>query len=446
MQNRVHHRSSARRVLSLGLASGRLVACATEPSDDAAPDDTAPDTELSDTSGNDVLDSDISENAGATDTTRTTPSDVTAGDADTRGGVPLDEFDLDGQDVAVTAPDGSVAVSGTVPLAAAVDETIPVTAVKWFVDGDEVAYAEPGATPGWSDEWNTLTTPDGDYTVFAKARRTDGTWVTSSTVAVTVENSSRSTDATASGEAPPTNDVPGWRQTFVDDFATDVPLGQFPDLVGDKWSAYPTPWLDTSDNGHYDPQAVVSIDDGVLTKYLHTGDDGNHRVAALLPRVPGTDEHGTIYGRYSIRFRSESIPGYKIAWLLWPDEGTNVTGSVTGVGGNGELNWPEMDLDSDTVSGFVHFQDAIVNNDQYATSTPIDIDEWHTYTMEWSPDLVVMYLDGVEIGRTTERIPNTAMHWVIQTETSLKVEPDDDVSGRLEIDWVAAWAYEPDES
>lgn len=51
--------------------------------------------------------------------------------------------------------------------------------------------------------------------------------------------------------------------------------------------------------------------------------------------------------------------------------------------------------------------------------------------MEWSPNLVVFKLDGVQIGRTSERIPNTAMHWVIQTETSISsVAPLSIVRGR----------------
>jgi hypothetical protein len=63
--------------------------------------------------------------------------------------------------------------------------------------------------------------------------------------------------------------------------------------------------------------------------------------------------------------------------------------------------------------------------------------------MEWSPNLVVLRLDGVEVGRTTERIPNTPMHWVLQTETSLKMTPADSTRGNVQIDYVAAWAYDP---
>jgi hypothetical protein len=63
--------------------------------------------------------------------------------------------------------------------------------------------------------------------------------------------------------------------------------------------------------------------------------------------------------------------------------------------------------------------------------------------IEWSPNLVVFTLDGSEIGRTTTRVPNTPMHWVLQSETSLKTGTAADAKVNLMIDWVAAWAYAP---
>jgi len=238
------------------------------------------------------------------------------------------------------------------------------------------------------------------------------------------------------------SELPGWRHLFVDDFDTDVPLGSFPAQVSAKWSAYPYPWRDTSRNGVYDPGRVVSIDNGVLTKDLRTI-DGQPSVAALTPKVPGSIALGTLYGRYEVRFRSSKPAGFKIAWLLWPVSGTNTTGSSSGVGGNGEIDFPEMNLSDDTVYGFVHRQDSANSSDQFSSQTPVDIAQWHTYTIEWSPNLVVFLLDGYEVGRTTERIPNTPMRWVLQTETQLSGgKPAASARGTVEIDWVSVWAYD----
>jgi hypothetical protein len=55
---------------------------------------------------------------------------------------------------------------------------------------------------------------------------------------------------------------------------------------------------------------------------------------------------------------------------------------------------------------------------------------------------VVLFLDGVEVLKVTERVPQAAMRWVLQTETQLSGgKPLPQVSGMVEIDWVAAWAY-----
>ena len=239
-----------------------------------------------------------------------------------------------------------------------------------------------------------------------------------------------------SGEAMPVGDLRCWRQTFTDNFSTDVALGDFPGAVASKWSAYPSPWKDTTGFGTYSPGKVVSISDGVLNETIRTV-DGQPLVAALVPKLPGSKSFGYRYGRYAVRFRSDPIAGYKMAWLLWPDSNRSPR--------DGEIDLPERSLDSDIVAGFVHHQGATKSGDQEQFAEPFDGTRWHTAVIEWSPGLVVFILDGREIGRTIERVPNTAMHWVIQTETKLDwtKPPAADAAGNVQIDWVAAWAYDP---
>jgi hypothetical protein len=244
-----------------------------------------------------------------------------------------------------------------------------------------------------------------------------------------------------SGAEAPVGNLPGWRQIFLDDFPTNVAKGSFPDAVSSKWGAYPSPWRDTSKNGVYSPKDVVSITNGVLNQDIHTS-GGVHKVAALTPKIPGTSKYGQLYGRYEVRMRADSLPGYKMAWMLWPDSGTTITGSASG-GGNGEIDYPEGEFrEMDKVWGFVHRQNATSGGDQAWFKIPVNVSGWHTYTIEWSPNLVRFLLDGAEVGRTTERIPNTPMHWVLQTETSLKMVPADSTRGNVQIDWAAAWAYD----
>lgn len=235
----------------------------------------------------------------------------------------------------------------------------------------------------------------------------------------------------------PVGDLPCWRQTFVDDFSTDIALGTFPQAAENTWRVYPSPWTDTTGFGTYSPEKVVSVEGGVLNKHIRT-ESGTPLVAAIIPKLPGSKAFGYTYGRYAVRFRADRIDGYKVAWLLWPDSDDKYP--------DGEIDFPERDLDSDTISGFVHRQGATEHNDQAQFHAPFDGTDWHTTVIEWSPGLVVFYLDGREIGRTTERVPNTPMHWVLQTETELDRDnkPPPSSSGNVEIDWVAAWQHDPD--
>ena len=340
----------------------------------------------------------------------------------------------------VVSPTAGQTVSGFVSIDIAPDG--PVSAVKFFIDGVEIGFDGNGAP--WSKGWDSRTVPDGVHEVYSKTRqvassRNAGRWFISPKVSFVVDNSS----PTATTPPPmPTADLPGWRHVYADDFDTDLARGEFPSQVSDRWGAYPSPWKDTSKKGMYAPNRVVSVDDGILRKDLRT-ENGQALVAALRPKIHDEKPYGSLYGRYSVRFRSDRLAGYKVAWLLWPDSGTNITGSASGTGGNGEIDFPELDLDSSAVKGFVHFQDATRRDDQYASQTSVDISDWHTYTIEWSPDLVVFLLDGIEVGRTTERVPNSPMHWVLQTETSIKKATPADSSGTLEIDWVSVWAHQP---
>ncbi len=135
--------------------------------------------------------------------------------------------------------------------------------------------------------------------------------------------------ADPSGQAMPVGNLPGWTQVFADNFTENVPVGSFPAAVSGKWTAYPDGWPDTSGNGTYEPSKVVSIGHGVMDLYLHT-ENGVHMVSAPEPVIPGAPggEGGLLYGRYAMRFRVDQVPGYKTAWLLWPDSENWADGEI----------------------------------------------------------------------------------------------------------------------
>ncbi len=228
-----------------------------------------------------------------------------------------------------------------------------------------------------------------------------------------------------SGQAAPHGDLPGWHQKYVEDFATDVATGSFPGAYASHWYAYADGVKDTSRNGTYMPSRVLSVHDGVLDYAIHS-EGGQHLVSAPVMR----DTYGQVYGRYSVRFRSDQLGGYKNAWLLWPDSGRWPD--------DGEIDGPEGELDG-TINAFSHFARPSGGQDGFASNASFS--SWHTVTIEWVPGKVTFHLDGAVLGTSTQNVPTTAMHWVLQTETSLSGSaPANGVAGHVLIDWVALYA------
>jgi hypothetical protein len=243
----------------------------------------------------------------------------------------------------------------------------------------------------------------------------------------------------AAGQVP-VGDLPGWRQVFTEDFGEgDVPLGSFPGpAYSAKWSAnYADGTPDTAGqqsggrSGYY-PSKVLSVRNGMLDMYLHT-EKGVSMGAAPAPKLHpdnGRPYDSMLYGRYSVRFRSEALPGFKTAWLLWPDSGVWPR--------DGEIDYPEGDL-AKTFYGAVH-QARPDKNVFQENQSGARFTAWHTATTEWTPGRVEFFLDGVSIGVNTVGIPDKPMHYILQTESCLTGCPAPATAGHLQVAWVAIWA------
>lgn len=234
-----------------------------------------------------------------------------------------------------------------------------------------------------------------------------------------------------SGQPLPKGDIPGWHQIFAEDFNSNVAFGQFPGpAYNKKFALYADGTPDTAGqhggNSVYYPSKVVSVNNGALNLYLHT-ENGRKMAAAILPILPGSH----LYGKYSVRFRSDVVAGFKTAWLLWPDS--------ENWPGDGEIDFPENNLTS-TISGFVHHKGGTSGGDQSEFNSTVTDTSWHTTSIEWLPGKVTFLLDGAVVGTSTTRIPDTAMHWVLQTESCLIDCSTSTTSGNLQVDWVTAYA------
>ena len=231
--------------------------------------------------------------------------------------------------------------------------------------------------------------------------------------------------ADPSGVPMPVGDLPGWHQTFSDDFTTNVAAGGFPGPYASKWMSY-NGFADSSGNGDYN-QNIISMHDGEMDLNLHTV-NGRPQGAAPVPLVDGGAWGGQTYGMFSVRFRSDWLPGYGTGWLLWADSGN---------WNDGEIDFPEGGL-SQTMQAFDHcVGNAAVNC--LAVNTGVTYINWHTATVQWSPAGVFYILDGKTVASDTTDIPTKPLHWVLQTGTSGPL-PSASESGHVLIDWVSVYS------
>ncbi len=157
-----------------------------------------------------------------------------------------------------------------------------------------------------------------------------------------------------------------------------------------------------------------------------------------LIQGPWGADAGQGYGVYEMTARLEADQGGGAALLLWP-----ATNAWPG---------PEVDLlesaDTERDSGYwtVHWNEG--GQDRFDWN-PFDLDltETHTYAVEWEPGRLTHYVDGREIGSTTENVPVAHEHggenlvMGVQVSDAGKWHQPGDVV-RLHVDKVAYHAPE----
>jgi hypothetical protein len=224
----------------------------------------------------------------------------------------------------------------------------------------------------------------------------------------------------------------GWRRVMSDSFGEDIPLGEWGktggtwEHPGGMWRARTAGWTDTSGRGTYDSPKTTSQHDGLLDVWIHS--EGSTRyVAAPLPLVGNTAGQ-----RISLCMKADEIPGYKVAFLLWPNEGP----------GNyhGEINFPEGRLLSTaTANAFMHYDPKPTSGKtQDWFDGGVLLNGWHAFTMEWHPsrDYVSFFVDGTLVGRSNRaEVPNGPMHYVMQMETYLSGTLPAPSAGHVRLDW-----------
>jgi beta-glucanase (GH16 family) len=144
-----------------------------------------------------------------------------------------------------------------------------------------------------------------------------------------------------------------------------------------------------------------------------------------------------LYGRWEFRARTEKGRGFGAAILLWPKTENK---------DDGELDMMEVPREDRSEAHFViHFSAA---DKQAGTKITGDFSQWHTFAMDWLPNRITWYVDGVKQFETADKnvIPKVPMHLTIQLDQGPFEEwiPAPDATTpeeiRLWVDWVKIFA------
>lgn len=258
----------------------------------------------------------------------------------------------------------------------------------------------------------------------------------------------------ASGIALPTASITGWAFSMSEDFGTSFSAGGvnssgvFPSPYVNEMYAYADGTNDTSANNNgsnskYYPSTNLSC--GASKLITKCDLSGTLIRSATYVITPASNPTGQLSGRFEICFRvPSSIHGFKTAYLLWPTSGVWPRDS--------EIDWPEGSLATGGGGfGANHLHQGSVSgvatdfdHHRYGT-VPIPDGNWHVATIEWlSGSFVRSLWDGVTVGTTYDRVPNTAMRWTIQVESDVDLFGTGGYAttgdnGTVEVDWLAIW-------
>jgi hypothetical protein len=209
------------------------------------------------------------------------------------------------------------------------------------------------------------------------------------------------------------------------------------------------------DYGHYSLK-YTSVSGNILRARIFTGQDNIHYGWAGEPLLPGPSVNGgtdgpTLFkrgGMYDVwYFIDPGAVGYKQAWLWWPKSNHSTSATTApsppglGTGGDGEIDFPECDIDgAHNIGGFMHWQDG--GSDRPQTSAGDSKVKptgrvWKHARVIWLPkndrysSRLEYYIDaGLGGGLVLVKdfnpsrssgfnVPSQLMRWVLQTETRL---------------------------
>ncbi|GJF27362.1 hypothetical protein KNE206_00620 [Kitasatospora sp. NE20-6] len=256
--------------------------------------------------------------------------------------------------------------------------------------------------------------------------------------------------AVSGGRTEPARDRPAapgpWHLVFHDDF-TGPALNTADWATCYDWNDHGCTNAGNGEEQWYLPGGV-SVADGALALTARRqdtrGSDGrtypwtSGMVTTGRDHWDGAPRHTFTYGYFAaaIRAPADALGMFPAFWLI-PAEAR---------GTPPELDVAEFPNTNLQVDMNLHWR-AADGRDAHVghRDGPADFAaEYHVFALDWEPDAVTWYVDGVERFRITEsaRIPSVAMEIVVNLAVGYLVSPPASLdTSTLKVDWVAVWQH-----
>jgi glycosyl hydrolase family 16 len=193
-------------------------------------------------------------------------------------------------------------------------------------------------------------------------------------------------------EPPPPTDTAtaagrfGWGQPLA--LSDEFNYSGAPDPT--RWKLPGADWAGHNENGTRDPERMVVEDGRLIMTGLANGSTGwmQHKL----------DQQ---YGRWEVRCRSYATAtsngnDYHPVLLIWPTSNSRQT--------DGEYDFLENGAPGEQEAGaFLHYPHpgtSVVQQEHFEKSG-VDLTQWHNFALEWTPDHLKLFCDGVLWGQAS---------------------------------------------
>lgn len=242
----------------------------------------------------------------------------------------------------------------------------------------------------------------------------------------------------------------GYKLAWSDEFegSSLSPDWMFRDVqAGNRACSPPSPSQTTVRDGY--AQLQVVRDPAKVPNVTKACPDGQYLNAMI-----GTDAtRSFLYGIFAARIKFPAVQGAHGSFWTQPIPKAGADPSDPANSGV-EIDVSEYfgkGFDQSSLTSFVHFRPpggkpvrlgGYVKNMQQVFGNGLPSDDYHVYSVEWTPEQYVFRIDGIETFRTSRTISKVPEYFILSLLSSDYEIPkitDDVLPLTMSVDWVRAW-------